>query len=136
MLSILDNDVRLADHFRGRQHVGMINIRRKLKELVEVRSTAFAFSGGEGDDQCPHIHASSSTFFIIINIRSTMCTRSKVSQPVSPCWLPLRKLQAGADRAGPRAGDARGDDRRTSRDRDDDRRGPSRDREPPRDRDR
>eukprot|EP00041_Stephanoeca_diplocostata_P009987 m.157799 g.157799 ORF g.157799 m.157799 type:complete len:307 (-) comp17976_c0_seq1:236-1156(-) len=32
MLSVIDNDIRLADHFRGKQHVGMLNIRKRYEE--------------------------------------------------------------------------------------------------------
>ncbi|CEG48300.1 Spliceosome subunit [Plasmopara halstedii] len=34
-LSIFDSEKRLADHFGGKLHVGYVQIRRKLKELVE-----------------------------------------------------------------------------------------------------
>ncbi|KAG3004734.1 hypothetical protein PC116_g10949 [Phytophthora cactorum] len=37
-LSIFDSERRLADHFGGKVHVGYVQIRRKLKELMEKKN--------------------------------------------------------------------------------------------------
>ncbi|KAF4038886.1 LUC7 N terminus [Phytophthora infestans] len=37
-LSIFDSERRLADHFGGKVHVGYVQIRRKLKELMEMEN--------------------------------------------------------------------------------------------------
>ncbi|CAH0481377.1 unnamed protein product [Peronospora belbahrii] len=37
-LSIFDSDRRLADHFGGKVHVGYVQIRKKLKELMDKRN--------------------------------------------------------------------------------------------------
>ena len=37
-LSLYDNDRRLADHFGGKLHLGFVNVRDKMQELMQVSS--------------------------------------------------------------------------------------------------
>lgn len=43
-LSLLDSDERLADHFAGKLHIGWAMIRKKYKELLELRTSASSSS--------------------------------------------------------------------------------------------
>lgn len=55
-LGIHDNDIRLADHFGGKLHLGFMTIRDKLTDLektagprkIELRKTSYRGGGGHG----------------------------------------------------------------------------------------
>lgn len=49
-LSIFDSDRRLADHFGGKLHLGYLQIRKKIKEISEVRRERRRKRNGVSDE--------------------------------------------------------------------------------------